>query len=64
VRAFAALVHELATGRLPAAATVGCGAQHSLAKLAALVARTLAADGVVPGGLLAFADVIESALPA
>jgi serine/threonine-protein kinase len=64
VRAFAALVHELATGRLPAAATVGCGAQHSLAKLAGLVARTLAADGVVPGGLLAFADVIESALPA
>jgi serine/threonine protein kinase len=64
VRAFAALVHELATGGLPGATTVGCGAGHSVAKLEALVARTLAADGACPGGLLVFADVIESALPA
>jgi len=62
VRAFAALVHELATGRLPAAVVRPHGRARS--PLDRLVARTLAADGAVPGGLLAFADVIESALAA
>jgi serine/threonine protein kinase len=65
-RAFAALVHELATGRLPAAAPNGSRAlaPGPLASLERLALRTLAADGAAPGGLLAFADVIESALAA
>jgi serine/threonine protein kinase len=72
--AFAVLLHELLTGRLPGGDARGTGTPGSLSwwgagaaepvALALLkVANTAIADrGGSPGGLSAFADVIESAL--
>jgi hypothetical protein len=73
--AFAVLLHELLTGRLPGgdagggAGTLrslpwrGAGAAEPVALALLKVANTAIADrGGSPGGLSAFADVIESAL--